>query len=389
MARDIKKEVKLTRDLNYLNKDFSGFRKDLLNYAKTHFSDQIRDFSEVSVGGMMVDMAAYVGDVMSFYLDHQFSELSLETAIEDANVERLVRQSGVVITGASPASVFVTAYLKVDALYDTVRGEYYPSLSQLPILRAGTRLASSEGIVFELIKDYDLSEKDTNGNLLASFKPGDMSSSNPNTPINFIVYMDCAFTSALSKSETFSIPNTFTPFRTIRLNESDISEIISTSDSDENQYYEVKSLTHDVVYQTFKNTTSDRDEVKDKLGIIPAPRRFVKNFSLQDGKTTLRFGSGRSDTYEDDIIPDPSDHALPLFGNRKTFSRFSLDPNRLLETRSLGVSPMNTTITVKYRHGGGFSDNIAPGQLTNIVNLSTKFNTAVSASKVRQIRASF
>lgn len=389
MARDIKKEARLTRDLNYLNKDFSGFRKDLLNYAKTHFSDQIKDFSEVSVGGMFVDMAAYVGDVMSFYLDHQFSELSLETAIEDANVERLIRQSGVTITGASPASVFATAYVKVDAVYDTIKGKYYPNVNQIPILQAGTRVASSEGIVFELLRDYDLAETDLSGELLANYSPGDMTTGATPTPINFIVYMECAFTSAVSRTETFNIPNFFKPFRTLRLAESDISEIISVSDSDDNQYYEVKSLTHDVIYQTFQNTTSDRDEVKDKLGIIPAPRRFTKNFSIQDGKTTLRFGSGRADTYEDDIIPDPSDHALPLFGNRKTFSRFSLDPNRLLETRSLGVSPINTNLKIMYRHGGGFSDNIAPGQLTNIVNLSTKFNTSVSASKVRQIRASF
>ena len=386
MARDIKKEVKLTRDLNYLNKDFSGFRKDLLNYAKTHFSDQIRDFSEVSVGGMMVDMAAYVGDVMSFYLDHQFSELSLETAIEESNIERLIRQSGVTITGASPSTIFVTVYLKVDTVYDNISGEYLPNELQLPILKAGTRVTSNEGIVFELLKDYDMSEKDRNGNLLASYDPGDM---NGDIPLNHIVYMDCAFTSAVSRTETFNIPNTFKPFRTIKLAESDIGEIISISDSDDNQYYEVRSLTHDVVYQSFKNTTSDRDEVKDKLGIIPAPRRFTKHFSLQDGKTTIRFGSGRSDTYEDDIIPDPSDHALPLFGNRKTFSRFTLDPNKLLETRSLGVSPINTVLTVKYRHGGGYSDNVGAGQITNIINLSTKFNTSISATKVRQIRASF
>jgi hypothetical protein len=387
MARDIKKEVKLTRDLNYLNKDFGGFRRDLLNYAKTHFNDQIRDFSEVSVGGMFVDMASYVGDVMSYYLDHQFNELSLETAIEDANVERLIRQSGVTISGASPSTVFATAYLKVDAVFDTVKGKSVPDINQIPLLKAGTRVASYDGIVFELVSDYDMGAKDSQGDLLANFNPGDMDSND--SPINFIVYMDCAFTSAITKTEVFNIPNKFTPFRTIRLSESDISEIISTSDSDDNQYYEVRSLTHDVVYKTFKNNTSDRDAVKDKLGIIPAPRRFVKNFSLQDGKTTIRFGSGRSDTYEDDIIPDPSDHALPLFGNRKTFSRFSLDPNTLLETRSLGVSPINTTIKVSYRHGGGYTDNIGPGQLTNIVNLSTKFNTSVSASKVRQIRASF
>ena len=387
MARNIKKEAKLTRDLSYLNKDFNGFRKDLLNHAKTHFGDQIRDFSEVSVGGMLVDMASYVGDVMSFYLDHQFNELSLETAVEDSNVERLIRQSGVTITGASPATVFATAYLKVDALYDTARGRYFPDLNQLPVLQAGTRVASIDGTIFELVSDYDMSELDTSGNLIASYKASDVDTNQ--NPINFIVYMDCAFTSAVSKVETFNVPNVFKPFRTINLAESDISEIISVKDSDDNQYYEVRSLTHDVIYQSFKNNTSDRDDVKDKLGVIAAPRRFVKNFSLIDGKTTLRFGSGRSDTYEDDIIPDPSDHALPLFGNRKTFSRFSLDPNKLLETRSLGVSPINTTLTVNYRHGGGFSHNIAPGQLINIVNLSTKFNTSVSSKKVRQIRASF
>lgn len=387
MARDIKKEVKLTRDLNYLNKDFSGFRKDLLNYAKTHFNDQIKDFSEVSVGGMFVDMAAYVGDVMSFYLDHQFSELSLETAIEDANVERLIRQSGVIITGASPSTVIATVYLRVDAVYNSVLDKYYPDLSQLPILRAGTRVASVDGIIFELTEDYDMSERGTNGEIIAEFKAADVDGNN--NPINFIVFMDCSFTSAVTKTETFNIPNNFKPFRTIRLAESDISEIISLSDSENNQYYEVKSLTHDIVYQSFRNTTSDRDLVRDKLGIIPAPRRFVKNFSIQDGKTTIRFGSGRSDTYEDDIIPDPTDHALPLFGNKKTFSKFSIDPNKLLETRSLGVSPVNTTLTVQYRHGGGFEDNIAPGQLTSIVNLSTKFNTSVSASKVRQIRSTF
>lgn len=390
MAKDLKKEARLTRDLNYLNKDFSSFRSDLLNYAKTHFNDQIKDFSEVSVGGMFIDMAAYVGDVMSFYLDHQFNELSLETAIEDSNIERLIRHSGVTITGASPSSVISTVYLKVDAVYNNALGKYYPDRNQLPILRSGTRVASTDGIVFELVQDYDLAETDSKGNLLAEYKAGDMSSTSSNAvPLNFIVYMDCVFTSAVTKTETFAIPNKFVPFRTLKLAESDISEIISVVDSEDNQYHEVRSLTHDVVYKSFKNNTSDRDEVKDKLGVISAPRRYTKDFSIIDGKTTIRFGSGRADTYEDDIIPDPSDHALPLYGNRKVFSRFTLDPNKLLETRSLGVSPMNTTLTITYRHGGGFEDNIGPGQLINIVNLSTKFNTAVTSTKVREIRSSF
>jgi hypothetical protein len=112
----------------------------------------------------------------------------------------------------------------------------------------------------------------------------------------------------------------------------------------------------------------------------------VPQFSLIDGTTILRFGSGRSDTYEDDIVPDPSDHALPLYGNKRSFARFSIDPNILLSSRTLGVSPINTEITVTYRHGGGFSHNVGPGQITEIIALVTKFNSAVTASKSLAIK---
>mgnify|MGYP003111035797 FL=1 len=386
MPKNIKKEAKLIRDTSYLNKDFGGFRKDLLNYAKTHFSEQIRDFSEVSVGGMLVDMAAYVGDVMSFYLDHQYSELNLETAIEEPNVQRLIRQSGITITGASPAIVSATIYIRVDSAFDIKTQSYIPNHRQLPILKAGTKVASVDGTVFELTQDYDFAEKNLTNELISSVSTGN--TDNNGTVLDYIVYRDCIFTSAISKTETFNISNEFIPFRTIDLAESDISEIVSVYDSENNHYYEVKSLTHDVVYRRFNNVKSDSDLVHDKLGIIPAPRRFTKEFSLLDGKTTIRFGSGRADTYEDDIVPDPSDHALPLYGNKRTFSRFSIDPNKMLETRTLGVSPINTTLTVTYRHGGGFGHNASPGQIINIVSLITKFNSAISATKVRNIRNS-
>ena len=75
MARNITKQKKITTDLNYLNKDFESFRRDLVKYAQVHFSDHIKDFSEASLGGVFVDMAAYVGDVMSYYLDHQFTKM--------------------------------------------------------------------------------------------------------------------------------------------------------------------------------------------------------------------------------------------------------------------------------------------------------------------------
>src|SRR5207237_98621 len=100
--RELLKRVKQRK---YLNKDFQGFRQDLLEYARTYFGDKIRDFTEASLGGMLLDLTAYSADVVSFYLDHQFHELSIETAIEPKNIERHLRDAGVEITGASPAVV--------------------------------------------------------------------------------------------------------------------------------------------------------------------------------------------------------------------------------------------------------------------------------------------
>ena len=84
---------------NYLAKDYNSLRGDLLKYAKTFFSDKIQDFSEASVGGLFMDMAAAVGDNMSFYLDHQFRETLWSDAVEISNIEKMIRNSGVKIVG--------------------------------------------------------------------------------------------------------------------------------------------------------------------------------------------------------------------------------------------------------------------------------------------------
>ena len=98
---------------SYLAKDYGDFRTELLKYAKTYFPDKIQDFSEASVGGLMLDMAAAVGDNMSYYLDHQFRELSWSDAVEIQNIERLIRNNGVKIVGESPATVTLTFFIEI------------------------------------------------------------------------------------------------------------------------------------------------------------------------------------------------------------------------------------------------------------------------------------
>ena len=103
MATNVQKQILRNSNKSYLAKDFTGFRQDLLNYAKNYFSNNIQDFTEASMGGLLLEMAAYVGDTMSFYLDYQFNELNPSTAIEVSNIESHARNAGVKISGAAPA----------------------------------------------------------------------------------------------------------------------------------------------------------------------------------------------------------------------------------------------------------------------------------------------
>ena len=86
MTKNVKKLLKKQRRRSYLARDFTSFRADLLRYARTYFPDKVQDFTEASFAGLLLDMAAMVGDTMSFYLDHQFNELNWLTAVESQNI---------------------------------------------------------------------------------------------------------------------------------------------------------------------------------------------------------------------------------------------------------------------------------------------------------------
>ena len=377
----VKTKLKKSDLRSYLNKDFDSFRADLLLYAKTFFPDNIQDFSEASLGGLLLELNAYVGDVMSYYLDHQFNELDIETAVEDKNIQKLLRAAGVTPRGAAPASAEVDFFITVssDSSDRTV-----PIHSNLPIINEGTTLASSNGVTFTLTSDLDFSERDEDGNYLFQ----QITPSGAGDPPSFYILKRSGLcVSGQTRTKSFSIPSSFVPFRTIALPGTDVTEIIAVIDSEGNEYHEVSSLVQNVVYKRVVNLNSDAIEVPENLELVPAPYRFMADTNMLDGVTTIRFGSGRADTLDDDIIPDPSELSLPLYG-KKTFSRFSIDPNNLLRTQSMGISPIGTTITVKYRHGGGLSHNSGPGSINGIGTLLTTFKSGVSSSVVSKIRAS-
>jgi len=375
--------LKLEKKRYYLNRDFDSFRADLLSYAQTYFANNIRDFSDPSVGGMFLDLAAYVGDVMSFYMDHQYRELFADTAIEEKNIERLARSAGVKFEGPSAANVSVKFYIEVDAVQGSTT--LAPVTSQLPIIKKGTIVVSDTGIPFELTMDLDFKDVNFKGQPKYTQRIGDVGEDN--VPTTVILFMEGLCISGFTDVEDFTIPDASIPFRTISLGREDISEITSVKDSSGNIYYEVESLTDDTVFTIIPNVDNDHRAVRSQLQITPAPYRYVKEQTLSTRITTLRFGGGDASTLDDDIIPDPSTLSLPLYG-KSNLSRFTIDPNNLLKTQTLGISPRNTTITVGYRYGGGLSHNVGVDTINSVSILDIQMNNTVPIDKQVSIRAS-
>ena len=380
MPRNIKKEISTKKDVSYTNKDFESLRNDLKRFAATHFGDLVKDTSDASLAGLLIDLAAYVGDVNSFYLDHQFNESSLETATEQQNIERKIREAGVEIIGKSPAIGFVNISITVPAIRS--RGEFVPNKSFLPKIIKETVFTSTAGVDFFLLENVDFAEEDSSGDLIASFEVGRVSNGRP---VDFVLTREGVVTSSQLKTETFTISDTFQPFRSVTLGARDINEIVRVVDSDGDDYYEVQSLTQSTVFKREVNSHADREYAPERLRIIHAPKRFVKVTS--GGTVSLQFGSGNELNFDEDIIPDPSEHAIKLFGDKKTLNRVTIDPNSFLGTQTLGISPRATTLTVTLRSGGGLNHNTSARQLRSIKTLITEFGADATTSTSAAIRA--
>jgi len=383
---NITEKINRERFRNYLSKDFKSFRGSLEDYVSLYYGDKMSDFSEASIPGMFLDMAAYVGDSMSYYLDFQFNEMDLETAVDIKNIQKHLKIAGVKPKGPSPATAIMTISIIVPSLLNDIN-EYVPNQNYLPVLRAGAIITSDTGINFELLEDLDFNEVDESGSYKYTFSINSNDIDVNSNPKSFILQRDAEFVSGNTVEETINIDQQHVSFRTVSLSNSNINEILSVEDSNGNPYYEVENLTQDVVFKTRVNISEDSGSTKDVLEIVPAPRRFIVENEIQSGLTSLMFGSGDENDYQDTLMPSPESIALNLFGKR-SFTNFSIDTNNLLKTDTLGVSPRDTTLTIKYRTGGGIDHNVSSKSIQNISNFTLEFNSDIPVSIRTKVRNS-
>ena len=365
------------RSRQYINKTFEDFRNDLFQYARSNFPNQIQDFSESSLGGMLLDFAAIVGDSLSFYTEQQFSELNYETAVNRQNIISHLRRAGIKGGNASPSSVYVTFYIEVDIDETADINSLQPDVTNLPIIKKGTRLLSNSNISFILSEDVDfnldytktVSEVDDDG-----------------LPLKLVLEKKGVCTSGNISTESISFSQDDSNlFLSYQLNNSNVQKIIKVVDNDLNEYYEVDFLSQNTVYKKVENA-------KESF-IYPTvtPFRFIVENNYINNTSLMRFGNGSGKKLEANLLVNPEDLTIPLKDRDYDLS-VSLDPSDLVKTNSLGVSPAGKNLEITYIHGGGFNHNVSAESIETISDVVIVFPNINCKTKsvykmVRQISA--
>ncbi len=360
VSQSILNEKALQR--SYLTKGFEEFRVELLNYARTYFPDKIQDFTEASVGGMLLDFAAIVGDSLSFYMDHQFNELNSDTAVERKNIESHIKKAGIKAVPSSPSIAEITFEIRVELLPNSEE----INTTQLPKILKNIKLGSARGIDFYLLENVDFTNLQTE----------DIKLINKDASIPYAIISKKAL-AVSGNRETISFNINNSQFPTLTLPNRNVTMIEKVVDDLNNEYYEVEFLTQDTVY---KATLMENNNNK-FYEVIPAPYRYVREDQLTSGITTLRFGSGDKDSImQPSLIQDPTKSVLSLYG-RDYFPKFSFDPGSLLKTNSLGIAPKGN-VYVTYSYGGGLNHNIPAYSINKITDFSyVIFNEELSPTE--------
>jgi hypothetical protein len=361
--------------VRYTSRDFSSIKQDLLEYVKRYYPESYRDFSEASFGSLMVDTVAYVGDILSFYLDYQVNESFLDSAAEYNNVIRLARQQGYKNPGVPSTAGLIDFFIIVPSNALSLG----PDSNYLPILKRGSTCSSAGGGSFILNDDVDFSHP-KNEVVVARIDP------DTGVPTSYAVKATGKILSGKFVQETFTV-GSYKRFRKLALSIPRTAEVISVFDSEGNEYYEVDNLSQDVIYKDVINRAADSALVPSVLRPYSVPRRFT--VETVGSISFLQFGYGSdSDTTETSPV-DPSSVVLK-FHAKDYISDENFDPSKLIFSDKFGISPTNTTLTVAYRVNTSDNVNAAANTVTKITKGLWSFRNAATliSSEVRSVQNS-
>jgi hypothetical protein len=382
--------MEVTKDISYLGKDFGQFRKNLIDFTKQYFPNDYTDFNESSPGMLFMEMASYVGDVLSYYADNNLKESLLEQASERKNIYDLAKALGYNAKNVIPSYVSLDVFQLVPAIGSGANNR--PDYSFALSIKSGMRAKQNNGSVeFRTLSDVDFA-------FSSSINPTEVtvyeSDDSTNEPTYYLLKKQTPAVSGTVKTATFSF-NSPKQYDKVVLTDTNIINIISITESDGDVWTEVPYLGQDTVFNEVPNLIQNdpdfaqyRDSAPYLLKLRKTSKRFITRLR-SDNTVEIQFGAGISDNNDEEIVPNPKNVGNGLQGMGHGVN-VDIDPSNFLYTRTYGQAPSNTTLTVTYTTGKGVSDNITSNLVTDIefVEFYDDPNTTASAGMIRFAKSS-
>ena len=241
----------LKKDIRYLGRDFNSIKANLIDFTKTYFPNTYQDFNEASPGMLFLEMAAYVGDVLSYYTDVTLQESLITHASERQNVINLAQSMGYIPKNKIASVVKVDVFQLVPSIDDGFGSmipdwKYAVAISDGMILSAdqsgnSTRFRTTQYIDFKFSSSLDPTE-------VTPFEINDSTGE-----VEFwLLKKSVSAVSGTIVSKTFTFGDV-EPYNKVLIEDFNLIDVIEGVDTDGNTWYNVPYLTQDTIFEAVPN----------------------------------------------------------------------------------------------------------------------------------------
>lgn len=356
------------KNIKYLNRNYNQLKQDLIDFSKNYFPDNFNDFSESNPGMIFLELASYVGDVLSYYTDTQIQETFIESAREKSNLLALAYNLGYKPVISNPSTTEVDLYITLPS-----DGNNLPDWDYAPTLKKNSTFTTSQATPVNFLLTEDVNFQVSNSldpTEVSVYKLDGTPQPGGSDPDFYLIKKKGKVISAEIKTATFTISSP-EKYLTLEIPDSNIIGIESVTDSDGNTWYEVPYLAQETIFEDVLNVAANNPNLNQYSNDTPyllrlkkVPKRFTTRFT-SNNILQLQFGAGASSDDDVEILPNPDNVGLGVKDGQSKLD-LAYDPSNFLMSKAYGEVPSNTTITVNYLKGGGVQSNVPSGVISRL-----------------------
>ena len=363
-----------TNVIQFGSRTFGEIRTDLIAYIRQAYPEVLSDFTDSSVGAMLIDLNAGVGNNLAINTDRAFQETQLEYAQLRSSLLNIAKNMGFNIPARRPSVTVVDFTVTIPVLGDSPDASYYPTLLPGAQVVGGGKIFETQDTINWKSPYSNLG--DPNRSIIPNLDSNGIIVSYAVTKREVVVNGSTSiFKRIINASDVI-------PFFSLTLPDPSVIEVqgvillpgvnytnnptvgdfnpsrdgmIGESGVKINHYYEVNWLAQQQVFvENFSSSVNTQNTGIKAARWIDVTKKFLKEYT-PNGYCRLTFGSGDADAnaFRDGFLKVG-------VSNRYFLENF-------LNNTALGEKlQANYTLFVRYRTGGGSNSNLGANVLTQL-----------------------